>query len=96
MNCTKNSSVNYIIEWIFCDLVHKIIIHLLGVLSLVSPRIFCVHIIPMLHYVINISCAYMFVTSGFHLDYNTQILYNKMHLNFYKKLQFLSHFILQS
>jgi len=60
----------------------KIIIHLLGYLSLVSPRIFCVRIIPTLHYVINMSCAYMFVTSDFHLDYNRPVLYKTVHFNF--------------
>jgi hypothetical protein len=34
----------------------------------------------------------MFVTLDFHLNYNTQILYNRMHFNFYNKLHFLSNF----
>jgi len=72
----------------FCDLIPKLIIHLLGFLSLVSPRIFCVLIIPMLHYVITISCAHILVTSSFHLDYNTRILYERMHFNLYNKLYF--------
>ena len=72
----------------FCDLIRILIIHLLGFLSLVSPRIFCVFIIPMLHYVITISCAHILVTSSFHLDYNTRILYERMHFNLYNKLYF--------
>jgi hypothetical protein len=74
----------------------KIILHHLGFLSLVIPRIFCVIIIPMLRYVINTSHAYMLVTSGYHLDYNTQILYKRFYFNFYKKLHFLSSFTLPS
>jgi hypothetical protein len=62
-------------------------------LSLVSPHIFCVLIFPTLHYVINMSYASLFVTTGFHLDYNTPILYKRVNFNSYNKLHFLSHFI---